>query len=137
MKGVPDQLGPGIVGGVARYLRDNKQLTPDQVTARSAIYNNVSAVIKERAGTAQSAQELKRLQGFLPSEFDSAPAIEAKLNGFMDYLHERGAAVKSRYSGQRPVYRADDVGSPNAQPINGPAAPKGNLKFNPATGEIE
>lgn len=139
MKGIPDQLGDGVVGNATRYWRDNKSLSSDQLAARAAIYNQVSAIIKERAGTAQSKQELKRLQGFLPGEMDNAPAIEAKLRAFDAYLDERGLAVKSKYAGPRPMQHMGGPGGQPAQqqaPTAAPAA-KGRLKFNPATGEIE
>jgi hypothetical protein len=55
----------------------------------------VSAVIKERAGTAQSAQELTRLNSFLPATTDNADQIIAKLNGFKQYLndYEKGTRI--------------------------------------------
>jgi len=145
VKGTPDLLGQGILGSAARYYRDNKALSADQIAARSIIYNNVSAIIKERAGTAQSAQELKRLQGFLPSEMDNAPAIVAKMNAFNDYLAEKASAVRGKYAGPRPVQHMGGVGqaapqavAPQSAPQNNQAAPSGvRLKFNPATGELE
>lgn len=133
-KGIPDQLGDGVVGNAARYFRDNKQLTPDQLAARAAIYNNVSAVIKERAGTAQSKQELKRLQGFLPGEMDSGPAIVAKLKAFDAYLGERGNAIRSKYNPARPMMNAGGQPAPQG---GAPRSSGGGLQFNPATGEIE
>lgn len=135
-KGLPDQMGPGVVGTAARYWRDNKSLTKDQVAARSMIYNNVSAVIKERAGTAQSAQELKRLQGFLPSEFDGAAAINAKLTAFNQYLDEKERGVRVKYGGPRPMqHQGTNMEGAPAQAA--PAAGNTRLKFNPATGDFE
>lgn len=54
--------------------------------ARSFVFNNVSAIINERAGAAQSAQELARLRAFLPAETDSGEQIVSKFNGFKRYL---------------------------------------------------
>lgn len=138
VKGLPDQMGDGVIGNAARYLRDNKSLTADQLAARAAIYNQVSAIIKERAGTAQSKQELKRLQGFLPSEMDNAGAIAAKLNAFDAYLDERGAAIRNKYAGSRPMMHMGGQ-QPNAAPApqGAPAPSGGGLRFNPATGQIE
>jgi len=142
-KGLPDQMGPGMIGSAARYIRDNKSLSPDQVAARAMVYNNVSAVIKERAGTAQSAQELKRLQGFLPSEFDSAQAIQAKLAGFNQYLDEKEKGIRVKYAGPRPVQHQGTNMSGAAAPANAGTAPSAagggtqRLKFNPATGDFE
>lgn len=61
---------------------------PEEAAARAYVYNNVSAVIKERAGTAQSAQELQRLNSFMPGPKDNATQIESKLNGFKTYLKD-------------------------------------------------
>jgi hypothetical protein len=68
---------------------------PEDTQARAYVFNNVSAVIKERAGTAQSAQELSRLNSFLPATTDNADQIIAKLNGFKQYLNdfEKGTRV--------------------------------------------
>jgi len=62
---------------------------PAETEARAAVFNIVSKVINERAGAAQSNQEIKRLNAFLPSEYDNAKQIENKLNGFKKYLDEQ------------------------------------------------
>jgi hypothetical protein len=68
---------------------------PEDTQARSYVFNNVSAVIKERAGTAQSAQELTRLNSFLPATTDNADQVISKLKGFNQYLDdfEKGTRV--------------------------------------------
>jgi hypothetical protein len=66
-----------------------------ETEARSAVFNIVSKVINERAGAAQSAQELKRLNAFLPSEFDNAQKIQDKLKGFNKYLEEQEKGVRA------------------------------------------
>jgi hypothetical protein len=86
-----------------------KMSSDEQIKARSFVYNNVSKIINERAGAAQSAQELARLRGFLPAETDDARVISAKLNGFKQYLAE-----------QRKAY------APAASPA---AASAGGIKF--------
>jgi hypothetical protein len=63
--------------------------TPAETEARAAVFNIVSKVINERAGAAQSNQEIKRLNAFLPSEYDNAKQIQSKLNGFKKYLDEQ------------------------------------------------
>ena len=68
--------------------------TPEQTQARAAVYNIVSKVINERAGAAQSAQEIKRLNAFLPSEFDNAKQIENKLEGFKKYLDSQETGTR-------------------------------------------
>ena len=62
--------------------------TPENAQARAYVFNNVSAVIKERAGTAQSAQELQRINSFMPAVTDNAKQIENKLGGFKLYLKD-------------------------------------------------
>jgi hypothetical protein len=61
---------------------------PENAAARAYVFNNVSAVIKERAGTAQSAQELQRINSFMPAVTDNAKQIENKLGGFKTYLRD-------------------------------------------------
>jgi hypothetical protein len=63
--------------------------TPAETKARAAVFNIVSKVINERAGAAQSAQEIKRLNAFLPSEYDNATQIKNKFEGFKEYLNEQ------------------------------------------------
>lgn len=63
-----------------------RNFTADEIKARASVTNIVSAAIKERAGTAQSKQEIKVLQGFLPNDFDDAPTVTRKLEGFKEWL---------------------------------------------------
>lgn len=67
----------------------------DEKEARAYVFNVVSKAINERAGAAQSAQELARLRSFLPAETDDAAQIDAKLNGYTRYLTDRRNAVTS------------------------------------------
>jgi hypothetical protein len=69
--------------------------TAPETEARATVFNIVSKVINERAGAAQSAQELKRLNAFLPSEFDNAQKIQDKLKGFNKYLEEQEKGVRA------------------------------------------
>lgn len=62
--------------------------TPEETQARSYVFNNVSRVINERAGAAQSAQELARLNSFLPADTDGPEQIKNKLKGFAKYLDD-------------------------------------------------
>jgi hypothetical protein len=68
--------------------------TDAQRQARSYVFNNVSKVINERAGAAQSAQELARLRSFLPAETDNAAQIKSKLQAFKSYLTDMKAGTK-------------------------------------------
>jgi hypothetical protein len=78
---------------------------PEEAAARAYVFNNVSAVIKERAGTAQSAGELQRLNAFMPGPKDNATQIENKLNGFKTYLKdlEKGTRVNPNTPMQTPA----------------------------------
>lgn len=85
----------GIMGKVSESLAGRTE-TPAQTQARAYIFNNVSAVINERAGAAQSAQELARLNSFLPADTDNAEQVENKLTGFLRYLNDKEAGVKGK-----------------------------------------
>jgi hypothetical protein len=78
---------------------------PAETEARAAVFNIVSKVINERAGAAQSNQEIKRLNAFLPSEYDNSKQIENKLNGFKKYLdeQEKGTRVSTSASATPPA----------------------------------
>lgn len=67
-----------------------------QTQARSYVFNNVSRVINERAGAAQSAQELARLNSFLPADTDSPKQIADKLKAFNHYLDDLEAGTKGK-----------------------------------------
>ena len=90
--------------------------TPEQAQARAYVFNNVSAVIKERAGTAQSPAELQRINSFMPAVTDNAKQIESKLNGFKQYLKDKEEGTR-----QNP-----NVPMQNQQPT----APKKVVNFN-------
>jgi hypothetical protein len=86
--------------GVAQNLPYGESLAgrfekPEDTQARAYVFNNVSSVIKERAGTAQSAQELTRINSFLPATTDNADQVISKLKGFNQYIDdlEKGTRV--------------------------------------------
>ena len=74
--------------------------TPEQTRTRAYVFNNVSAVIKERAGTAQSGQELQRINSFLPAVTDNADQIINKLEGFKQYLADMEKGTRATTSKQ-------------------------------------
>jgi len=85
--------------GVAQNLPAGESLagrfdTPEQAQARAYVFNNVSAVIKERAGTAQSPSELQRINSFMPAVTDNAKQIESKLLGFKQYLKDKESGTR-------------------------------------------
>lgn len=114
----------GFGRGIAQNLPYGESIagrfeTPEQTQARAYVFNNVSAVIKERAGTAQSAQELTRLNSFLPATTDTADQIISKLKGFNQYL--------------------DDLEKGTRQPTSKPSAsnaPTANVPAKPATPKV-
>jgi hypothetical protein len=87
--------------------------TDKERQARSYLFNNVSKVINERAGAAQSAQELARLRGFMPAETDAAPQIVSKLKAFETYLNDLEAGTLGKpipsASGPRKVNSVDEA----------------------------
>mgnify|MGYP001266358948 CR=1 FL=1 len=91
----------GVTRGIAGSTRIGESLagrmdTEAERTARSYVYNVISAVIKERAGTAQSASELANLNRFLPGEFDNADQVRDKIKGFKKYLEDRRAGTTTK-----------------------------------------
>jgi hypothetical protein len=90
----------GFVRGIAQNAPYGESIAgrfekPEDTQARAYVFNNVSAVIKERAGTAQSAQELTRINSFLPATTDKADQVISKLKGFNQYIDdlEKGTRV--------------------------------------------
>jgi hypothetical protein len=107
---------------------------PEDTQARAYVFNNVSAVIKERAGTAQSAQELSRLNSFLPATTDNADQIISKLNGFKQYLNdfEKGTRVptsKQQNKDQVSTQDQEALNWANANP-NDPRSKQIKLRLN-------
>jgi len=86
--------------------------TPDETQARSFLFNVVSGVIKERAGTAQSAGEQATLNRFLPTTTDNADELTSKLKGFQDYLKSRESAGKKPGGGGKPLPTGVDTSNP-------------------------
>jgi hypothetical protein len=77
-----------LSGGVAESVRGRFDSTEER-EARAYVFNVVSKTINERAGAAQTAQELARLRSFLPAETDRADQIADKLAGYEQYLRDR------------------------------------------------
>jgi hypothetical protein len=86
-RGVATMAGPVPESLAGRLDSD------EEVQARAFLFNNVSAVINERAGAAQSAQELARLRAFLPAETDSGAQIVSKLMGYRSYLTKKASGT--------------------------------------------
>lgn len=98
----PDAFGfkRGMQGELVGTTLD----TPEEIEARSYVYNVVSGVIKERAGTAQSTGEKETLNRFLPSEYDNAKEIKAKFTAFNQYLADKETGTtKKRSTPEKPT----------------------------------
>lgn len=99
-------LGRGLAGTtqIGESLAGRTE-SKDETVARGYVFNNVSRIINERAGAAQSAQELARLNSFLPAPTDNAEQIVNKLEGFKQYLAdmERGTVGGQASPAQTPT----------------------------------
>ena len=111
------------MGGVIQ----NRKMTPEQVQARANVFNASSAVVKERAGTAQSQSEKETIMKFLPSPLDSSDVIINKMIGFNKYLEDKERGTTAVLGGVKSY-------DPNA---NAPAAaPSANPKAAPTAAPI-
>jgi hypothetical protein len=90
--------------------------TPDETETRSQVFNVVSSVIKERAGTAQSKGEKVTLERFLPSAGDKAYQITAKFKAFKKHLADQEKGIVDYY---HPKDKTEVPVAPKTQTING------------------
>lgn len=126
-EGALERFGGDVGTAFAQWKRN-----PADTATRAFVLNNVSAIINERAGAAQSAQELARLRGFLPSETDDVAHVEAKFNAFLDYLDEREAATRGYSTEELGMTSRTGAGprKPEFQaPGAAPAAPPSGRNF--------
>ena len=93
----PDAFG-WTTGNLPEAIRA-RAATPAENEARSYLFNVVSGVIKERAGTAQSAAEAETLRRFLPVETDNADIIKDKMTAFDKYLTAKEAGTTKKRGG--------------------------------------
>jgi hypothetical protein len=91
-----------LAGGIPESLAGRRDSDAER-QARSYVFNNVSKVINERAGAAQSAQELARLRSFLPAETDNADQITSKLKAFKTYLGDMEAGTRGGNAPKKPA----------------------------------
>jgi hypothetical protein len=77
--------------------------------ARSYLFNVVSGVIKERAGTAQSASEAETLARFLPQPTDAADVIKDKMEAFDKYLVAKESGTTKKRGGGAPKVQLSPV----------------------------
>jgi hypothetical protein len=97
VKNTPDAFG-WTTGNMPESVR-SRLASSDENEARAFVFNVVSGVIKERAGTAQSVGEAATLARFLPAEGDNAKVIEDKLTGFQKYLNAKESGTTKKRSG--------------------------------------
>lgn len=90
--------------------------TDNEIKARSYVFNVVSKVILERAGTAQSKAEQDRLKSFLPAETDNARQIKYKFEGFKDYLEDMEKGVRVNPGGRTSLEAAPGAAPTAAAP---------------------
>jgi len=93
----PDAFG--MVRGMTPESLGGRMASPEQNQARSYLFNVVSGVIKERAGTAQSAAEADTLRRFLPVETDDAQVIKDKMIAFDKYLLAKESGTTKKRGG--------------------------------------
>lgn len=124
LKNNPDAFGAGrgALGAVAGESAAGKMYeTPEETQARAFIFNTVSNVIHERAGTAQSAGEQATLMRFLPGEFDNAQQITDKLKGYEKWLAAKESGVGHRKS-ETPPATGNTVSLPDGRTMTFPDA---------------
>lgn len=108
--------------------------TPQETQARAYVFNNVSRVINERAGAAQSAQELARLNSFLPADTDGPEQIKNKLNGFITYLNDLESGTRGKPTQAGGATQPSNQG-PKAGDVDGGYRFKGGDPSNPSNWE--
>jgi hypothetical protein len=94
---------PGAVAGEFGETYAARNMTPEQRKARYAVYEEVSGVIKNRAGTAQSKGEKETLMRFLPTPYDDVPTIKDKFQQYNAKLAkiEAGHHEAARLTGKK------------------------------------
>lgn len=95
---------PELLGGEMGQAAMNKKLPEGAVEARSNVFNTASAVIKERAGTAQTPSEKTIIMRFLPSIYDGDAVVIRKLNAYNKYMASKAAGT-TPVPGAIPTYQ--------------------------------
>jgi hypothetical protein len=93
----PDAFG--MTRGLMPESLGGRMASSEENQARSYLFNVVSGVIKERAGTAQSAAEADTLARFLPQPTDEADAIKDKMQAFDKYLTAKESGTTKKRGG--------------------------------------
>jgi hypothetical protein len=106
------------MGGVIQ----NRKMTSDEVQARANVFNVSSAVIKERAGTAQSDGERITIMKFLPNPLDSSDVIISKMMGFNKFLEDKERGTTAVLGAVKPYIPNTPTANPAANPSAAPTA---------------
>jgi hypothetical protein len=127
LRGLPKTLAGQFGESIAGRWDNDKE-----TYARSRVFNEVSALIKERAGTAQSAGEMARLISFLPGDLDDANAVAKKMRSYVAYLKEQRHEIakvvpKVPRAPEAPVTPAAPAFAPPA-PVDYGEAPPGAVR---------
>lgn len=93
----------GWTEGMTPEAIRGRMASSDENQARAYVFNVVSGVIKERAGTAQSAAEAETLRRFLPVETDNAQIIKDKMIGFQKYLDAKESGTTKKKTSTAPT----------------------------------
>tara|TARA_R110002126_G_scaffold243510_1_gene386629 strand:- start:1885 stop:3171 length:1287 start_codon:yes stop_codon:yes gene_type:complete len=93
----PDAFG--MTRGLMGETLGGRMGSSEENEARSYLFNVVSGVIKERAGTAQSASEAETLARFLPQPTDDADVIKDKMTAFDKYLVAKESGTTKKRGG--------------------------------------
>lgn len=129
VKDVPSafSLGRGLQGETVGGRFDS----PEEIKARSYVFNVVSNIIKERAGTAQSTGEKDTLNRFLPGEFDNDKQIKGKLEAFQQYLADKETGTTKK----KPAAAAAFPGAPKVGTVQDGYRYKGGNPAEPSSWE--
>jgi hypothetical protein len=87
----PDAVGfKTLIPGIALNRAD-----PDGTPVRASIANLTSMTIKDRAGTAQTAQEMKNVAPFIPRDGDDYDTVVTKLRGMQREMKRMNDTIQS------------------------------------------
>lgn len=85
----PDAVGfKTLVPGIALNRAD-----PEGTPIRASLANLSSMTIKDRAGTAQTAQEMKNIAPFIPRDGDDYDTVVTKLRGMQKQMRDMNSTI--------------------------------------------
>jgi hypothetical protein len=94
----PDAVGfKTLVPGIALNRAD-----PEGTPVRASLANLNSMTIKDRAGTAQTAQEMKNIAPFIPRDGDDYDTVVTKLRGMQKQMRDMNSTIEKFAGSPRP-----------------------------------